>query len=88
MKDYVFPTPGEDIPDGYGLALFEFNKDLVLGLNVIGHGGNPIGYAAGALYLVDYGISIGITDNTEDGVSMGSIEGVLKVITEEYSKNL
>jgi D-alanyl-D-alanine carboxypeptidase len=80
MKEYVFPTPGEDLVERYGLGLLVFNKELTQGMQVTGHGGNPLGYAAGAFYLEEHGVCIGLMDNTEHGVSMPVIEEIMEII--------
>lgn len=86
MKEYRRPTPGEDLVDGYGLGLYKFNKDMVNGLEVIGHGGNPVGYAAGAFYLEEYGICMAIMDNTEHGLTMNGLQDIFSVLIDHVSK--
>jgi D-alanyl-D-alanine carboxypeptidase len=83
MKDFYFPV-GHDEPmvHGYGLGLVWFNRDFLFGREVWGHTGNAIGYAAGSLYLIDYGVSVGIMDNTEHGLAMQVLDGIFDVIVE------
>lgn len=81
MMDFHSPTPGEPLVAGYGLGAVWFNPDLFNGLTVYGHAGNPIGYAAGGLYLADYGVSLAILDNTEEGETMPVINQILSIIT-------
>jgi D-alanyl-D-alanine carboxypeptidase len=82
MLTLYSPCTGEEfMVDAYGLGVMRFNPDLVDGLEAIGHGGNAPGFAAGYFYLPEYGISIGIMDNTEEGDSMGATMGnLLEVI--------
>lgn len=81
MMDFHVPTPGEPLVYGYGLGACWFSPELFNNLTVWGHGGNPLGYAAGCLYLPDYGVCIGIADNTEEGETMPVINDILRVIT-------
>ncbi len=59
----------------------KFQPELFNGLEVYGHSGNAPGYAAACLYLPDYGICMGFTDNTEEGNAMTTIFDLLSVIT-------
>jgi D-alanyl-D-alanine carboxypeptidase len=88
MKDYIFPTPGEDLVEAYGLGLYRFNYDLTNGLDIIGHGGDPVGYAAGAFYLEEYGICIGLMDNTEDGACMPVWEKISKIAIDHIENDI
>ncbi len=84
MTDFYFPS-GHDEPlvYGYGLGLMEFNSAVMFGQTVWGHGGNAPGYAAGMLYLVDYGVVASVMDNTEEGDAMAAVlESIFDVITE------
>jgi len=85
MMSFHTPTPGEPLVAGYGLGAVWFNPDLFNGLTVYGHSGNPIGYAAGGLYLADYGVSLAILDNTEEGETMPVINEILSIITRYVS---
>jgi hypothetical protein len=85
MMDFHSPTTDEPLAAGYGLGVVWFNPDLFNGLTIYGHSGNPIGYAAGGLYLVDYGISLAILDNTEEGETMPVINEILRIITRHVS---
>jgi len=85
MMDFHSPTPGEPLAAGYGLGVVWFNPDLFNGLTVFGHSGNPIGYAAGGLYLADYGVCLAIFDNTEEGETMPVINEILSIITRHVS---
>ena len=87
MMDFHSPTPGEPLAAGYGLGVVLFNPDLFNGLTIYGHAGNPIGYAAGGFYLADYGVSIAILDNTEEGETMPVINEILRIITKHVSPN-
>ncbi len=81
MIDF-YPADMEDEPllDGYGLGAVRFAPEVVSGLEVWGHGGNAPGYAAGAFYLPDYGISMGFADNTERGDAMPLIDDMMGLI--------
>lgn len=81
--DFV-PTAGEPLAVGYGLGIYHADPDLYNGIQIWGHSGNPIGYAALSFYLVDYGISIGIMVNTEDGEAMNTISELLDIIESEF----
>ena len=78
---YPVDTPDEPLLAGYGLGAVRFSPELFNDLEVWGHGGSAPGYAAGSLYLVDYGVSIGIADNTEEGDAMGTLNDLLSIIT-------
>jgi hypothetical protein len=80
MIDYYSPCPGEELVNGYGLVITRFNPSLFNGHNIIGHGGDAPGYAAGSFYLPDYGICIGIMDNTDGGDVMYIINDLIDVI--------
>jgi D-alanyl-D-alanine carboxypeptidase len=81
MMDFVVPTPGEPLVYGYGLGVCWFSPELFNNLTAYGHGGNPIGYAAGCFYLPDYDVCIGILDNTEEGETMPVINDILEIAT-------
>jgi D-alanyl-D-alanine carboxypeptidase len=81
MMDFVVPTPGEPLVYGYGLGICWFNPELFNNLMAYGHGGNPLGYAAGCFYLPDYDVCIGILDNTEEGETMPVINDILEIVT-------
>jgi CubicO group peptidase (beta-lactamase class C family) len=80
MLNYHSPCPGENLVDGYGLGVVDFNPSLFNGLRVIGHGGNAPGYAAASLYFPNIGVCIGIMDNTEEGDAMYIINDLLNII--------
>ena len=80
MFDFHSPTPGEPLVEGYGLGVVRFAPELFNDLEVWGHGGNAPGYAAGCLYLPQYGVSIGIMTNTEGGEAMPTINDLLDII--------
>lgn len=86
MMDFVVPTPGEDLIYGYGLGVCWFTPDLFNNLTAYGHGGDPLGYAAGCFYLPDYDVCIGILDNTEEGETMWVINDILEIVT-RYAGN-
>jgi CubicO group peptidase (beta-lactamase class C family) len=81
MTDFYLPS-GHDEPmvQGYGLGLMWFNSAWTSGQTVWGHGGNAPGYAAGMLYMVDYGTVVTLMDNTEEGEAMVVLDGILEVI--------
>jgi len=84
MLTFYAPTPSDPpIVDGYGLGILRFSPDIVNGLEVWGHGGDAIGYAAGCMYLVDYNVCLGIMDNTEDGNAMYVLNDLLEIVLEE-----
>jgi len=74
-------TPDEPLTTGYGLGIARFSPQVFNDLEVIGHSGNAAGYAAGSLYLPDYGVSIGIMVNTHAGETMFVINELLNIIT-------
>jgi len=80
MLDFHSPCPGEPMVSGYGLGVMRFEPAILNGLNVWGHGGNAPGYAAGCLYLPDYGVSIGFMDNTEEGNAMSTLNDLLEIL--------
>ncbi len=82
MLTFHSPCPGEPLVSSYGLGLINFSPDLFNNLEMWGHGGDAPGYAAGCFYLPDYGVCIGIMDNTEEGEAMWTINDLLTVITE------
>ncbi|MEJ2545999.1 MAG: serine hydrolase [Calditrichaceae bacterium] len=85
MLDFHSPCTGEeDMCAGYGLGAVLFNPQLFNGITAYGHSGNAPGYAAASIYLPDYGVCIGLMDNTEEGESVAmSLINIINVITEE-----
>ena len=84
MLDFYSPTPSDPpIVDGYGLGILRFTPAIVNGLEVWGHGGDAIGYAAACMYLVDYDVCLGIMDNTEEGDTMLVLNDLLEIVLEE-----
>jgi D-alanyl-D-alanine carboxypeptidase len=81
MLTFHSPCPGEEMAGGYGLGVVQFEASLFNGLNLYGHGGNALGYAAGCFYLPDYGVSLAVMDNTEHGECMWVITDLLDVLT-------
>ncbi len=73
-------TEEEPLLAGYGLGAMRFSPELFNDLEVWGHGGNAPGYAAGSFYLPDYGVSIGVTDNTEHGDAMGTLDDLISIV--------
>lgn len=73
---------------GYGLGAAKFQPQLFNGLEVYGYSGNAPGYAAACLYLLDYGICMGFTDNTEEGNAMMTIADLLSIITSHLEETL
>jgi D-alanyl-D-alanine carboxypeptidase len=86
MLTFHSPCPGEPLVTGYGLGALNFSPELFNNLEVWGHGGNALGYAAGCLYLPAYGVSIGIMDNTEEGEAMWTINDLISIITEHLEE--
>lgn len=74
------PPPGEELLAGYGLGAVRFSPELFNDLEVWGHGGNAPGYAAGSFYLPDYGVSIGIATNTEEGEAINTLDELMSII--------
>ena len=83
MLTFHSPCTGEEFfCAGYGLGVSKFNPQLFNGLEAYGHSGNAPGYAAASVYLPDFDVCIGLTDNTEEGESVGaSMTNLLNVIT-------
>ena len=81
MMDFHSPTPGEPLAAGYGLGVLLFDPAMLNGMTIYGHAGDPMGYTAGALYIADYGVCLGILDNTDEGNTMNVINEVLNIIT-------
>jgi len=81
MLAFHSPTPGEPLVAGYGLGVLRFSPELFNGLEIWGHGGNAPGYTAGCLFLPDYGVSIGIMGNTEEGEANPTLNDLLNIIT-------
>lgn len=84
MIEFESPCPGEEMIDGYGLGIVQFNSSMFNNLEVWGHGGNDLGYAAGSFYLPNSGISIAIMDNTEEGDAMWVISEILTLLESEF----
>ena len=82
MTNFYALITNEELLSGYGLGIERFNSELFDGLEIWGHGGDPVGYAAGCFYIPKYGVSIGIMDNTGDGRSMNVIFDVIKILVE------
>jgi len=80
------PCNQEPMIESYGLGVCKFNADLFRGYELIGHGGNPLGYAAGLFYLPDYGVCIGIMDNTEYGNTLDVIYDILDLVADKGGK--
>jgi D-alanyl-D-alanine carboxypeptidase len=87
MTDFYLPS-GHDEPmvQGYGLGLMWFNNAWTSGQTIWGHGGNAPGYAAGMLYMVDYGTVVTLMDNTEEGEAMVVLDRILDVITQNVTR--
>ena len=81
MVDFQ-PVQMEEEPllAGYGLGSLRFARELVGGQEVWGHGGDAPGYAAGAFYLPEYGITMGVADNTERGDAMPLLDDMMGLI--------
>lgn len=82
MLTFHSPCTGEEfLSAGYGLGVARFNPDFFNGLEVIGHSGDALGYAAACLYLPDYNVCIGFVDNTHEGDAMYIINDLMSIIT-------
>jgi D-alanyl-D-alanine carboxypeptidase len=81
MLDFYSPITNQALLSGYGLGVEKFNLELFNGLEIWGHGGDPVGYAAGCFYIPQYGVSIGIMDNTAGGETMDVIFDIVDIIT-------
>lgn len=78
---YTVNDPNEPLVAGYGLGVVLFSPDLFNGEEILGHGGNAIGYAAASLYLPEYGASVAVLVNTEHGESMPTVNDIISIIT-------
>jgi len=89
MLTFHSPCTGEEFfVTGYGLGVTKFNPQLFNGLEAYGHSGNAPGYAAVSAYLSDFDVCIGLTDNTEEGESIGaSMINLLNVITNHLEES-
>ncbi len=83
MLNMHSPCDQEPQVDSYGLGVCKFNPDLFIGYELIGHGGNPIAYAGGLFYMPDYGVCIGIMDNTEYGNTLDVIYDILDLVADK-----
>ena len=86
MIEFYSPIPGQPLLSGYGLGVEKFNLELFNGLEIWGHGGDPVGYAAGCFYIPKYGVSIGIMDNTGGGETMNVIFDIVVILTNYLEK--
>jgi len=82
MIDFYSPITNQPLLSGYGLGVERFNLELFNDLEIWGHGGDPVGYAAGCFYIPKYGVSIGIMDNTAGGETMDVIFDIVSIITD------
>ena len=87
MIDFYSPITNQQLLSGYGLGVERFNLELFNGLEIWGHGGDPVGYAAGCFYIPQYGVSIGIMDNTAGGETMDVIFDIVDIITNHLTKS-
>ena len=78
------PCTGEEfLCAGYGLSVVNYDTQVFNGIEAIGHSGNAPGCAAACLYFPDYMVCIGMTDNTEEGETIGAgVNNLLKVIAD------
>jgi D-alanyl-D-alanine carboxypeptidase len=90
MLAFHSPCTGEEfVSAGYGLGVTSFQPGIINNLVAWGHGGDGFGYASVCIYLADYGVSIGIMDNTDDGQAMPSIlSSFLKIIMSHLEETL
>ena len=82
MLTFYSPIPDQPILDGYGLGTILYTPEFFNDLEMIGHSGDAPGYAAGSLFLPEYGVCIGLTDNTEQGNSMPIFNDILTIIVD------
>jgi len=87
MIYFYSPITNQPLLSGYGLGVERFNLELFNGLEIWGHGGDPVGYAAGCFYIPQYGVSIGIMDNTGGGETMEVIFDIVDIITNHLTKS-
>lgn len=85
MLTFEATTPDEPLLVGYGLGAVKFSPALFNGLEMWGHSGNAAGYAAGCIYLPEYGVSIGIVVNTHAGETLFALNDLLTIITTELN---
>ena len=76
----------EPLLAGYGLGAVRFSPEVFDDLEVWGHGGDAPGYAAGSFYLPDYGVSVGVADNTENGDAMHLLDDLMGVVLRNVEK--
>lgn len=88
MLAFHSPCTGEEsFSAGYGLGVMKINPQLINDVVAYGHGGHGPGYGAACLYLPEYGVSIGIMDNTDGGECIGSsLAGLIRVIVSHAKK--
>ena len=86
MINFYSPIPDQPLLSGYGLGVEKFNPQLFNGLEIWGHGGDPVGYAAGCFYIPQYGVSIAIMDNTGGGNTMDVIFDIVVILTNYLEK--
>lgn len=80
MLEFV-PTPANFGAQGYGLGIIEFFPDFTGGEESIGHTGAGIGHITIMVYLPDYGVSIVVMVNDDNGDSLYEIKnGLIRVI--------
>jgi hypothetical protein len=65
---------------GYGLGAVQFRPEIAGGATVIGHSGGSLFYIAASLYLPEYGVAIGVAQNTEPEEAMGWLVEALALI--------
>lgn len=80
MLNMHSPCPDEEMVEAYGLGVLQFCHDDFRDHNMIGHAGNPMGYAAICGYLPDQDAVIALMDNTEDGVCLWVINDILDLV--------
>ena len=74
--------PTAQLVAGYGLGAVRFNPELFDGTLVIGHSGSSLFYSAASLYLPDYGVTIGASQNFDhDDIFGWAITEVIRLIT-------
>jgi len=85
MLDFVAPEPDDErgiLMAGYGLGAVRFNPELFDGTPlVIGHSGGALFYSAAAMYLPDYGVTIGAALNSDHDVFGSVLTEVISLIT-------
>jgi D-alanyl-D-alanine carboxypeptidase len=81
MLEFISPTPGEPMLDGYGLGTLRI---IVEGTEFWGHGGSIPGYRTMALHSSEYGATVALMINTDGDPVMDAIAFPLLVTLIEH----